>query len=231
MQKTFSFRLKAVAILALVLIISAVFSGVFVVKTSSKSKVFTVVIDAGHGGIDGGASGINTSVRESDINLLIAKQLKKLYENGGFKVVMIREEDVGLYGDESKGFKLRDLEKRVEIINDSKADFLVSVHLNTYSSPSRRGAQSFYKKGDKYGEILAKKIQGRINGLGVIPRLYDALSGDYYLLNESVIPSVIVECGFLSSPEDETLLISNEYREQIALAIYNGSLDALTCFN
>ncbi|MBR3805164.1 MAG: N-acetylmuramoyl-L-alanine amidase [Clostridia bacterium] len=231
MQKIFSFKIKLIAVISCVILCALAITGVFAVKTFNESKVLTVVIDAGHGGIDGGASGVNTGVRESDINLLIAKELKKHYENAGFNVVMVRESDVGLYGDESKGFKLRDLEKRVEIINGCGGDFLVSVHLNVYSSPSRRGAQAFYKKGDKHGEILAKKIQGRINGLGVVPRLYDALHGDYYLLNNSKIPSVIVECGFLSSPEDEKLLISSSYREQIASAIYSGSLDALVSFN
>ena len=190
-------KVKIIAVILAVLSIAVACTSYVIAKVSKTNKIITVVIDAGHGGIDGGASGVTTGVRESDINLLIAKSLKKLYENSGFSVVMIRSADEGLYGSTEPGFKKRDLEKRVEIINSSRADFLVSIHLNVYSSPSRRGAQAFYKKGDKLSEKLAKQIQARINGLGVVPRLYNALWGDYYLLNESKIPSVIVECGFL----------------------------------
>lgn len=204
----------------------AVFSAVLV-KTSKHTNKITVVIDAGHGGIDAGASGINTSVRESDINLLISKELKKLFSNSGINVIMTRTSDEGLYGTTDKGFKLRDLQERVRIINNSQADLLISIHLNTYTSPSRRGAQVFYKKGDDLSKEFAKKVQSRINGMRLSPRLYDALSGDYYILNESKIPSIIVECGFLSNPEDEKLLLSPEYRESISQAIFNGAIDRL----
>lgn len=204
----------------------AVFSAVLV-KTSKHTNKFTVIIDAGHGGIDGGASGVNTLVRESDINLLISKELKKLFENANVNVIMTRTQDEGLYGTTDKGFKLRDLQERVRIINNSQAHLVISIHLNTYTSPSRRGAQAFYKKGDEISKEFAKRVQARINGMRLSPRLYDALSGDYYILNESKVPSIIVECGFLSSPEDEKLLLSTEYRESIAQAIFNGSIDRL----
>ncbi len=204
----------------------AVFSAVLV-KTSKHTNKITVVIDAGHGGIDAGASGINTNARESDINLLISKELKKLFLNVGINVIMTRTSDEGLYGTTDSGFKLRDLQERVKIINNSQANLLISIHLNTYTSPSRRGAQVFYKKGDKISKVFAKRVQARINGMRLSPRLYDALSGDYYILNESKIPSIIVECGFLSNPEDEKLLLSPEYRDSIAQAIFNGSIDRL----
>lgn len=226
--KFFSF--KVVAVFIAVMLVASVFVGCKIIKTSRSIKVITVVIDAGHGGIDGGASGVVTGVRESDINLLIAKDLSKLYKMHGYNVIMTRTKDEGLYGTTEQGFKKRDLEERKRIINSSGADFLVSIHLNVYSSSSRRGAQAFYKKGDEQGERLAKRIQARINGLGVVPRLYDALSGDYYLLNESDIPSVIVECGFLSSPDDERLLLTENYRQKISEAIFGGSLDALVNF-
>ncbi|MBQ3235405.1 MAG: N-acetylmuramoyl-L-alanine amidase [Clostridia bacterium] len=212
--------------MAFVLLIGG-FASYFIVKASRSTRQFTVVIDAGHGGIDGGASGTVTGVKEADINLLISKKLKELFENSGFRVVMTREDSEGLYGTTDPGFKKRDLLERVKIINSAGADFLISIHLNVYSSQSRRGAQAFFKKGSEQGKKLAKRIQARINGLGVVPRLYDALSGDYYLLNESNIPSVIVECGFLSSPEDEKLLLTEEFRGEMANAIFGGSIDAM----
>lgn len=116
---------------------------------------------------------------------------------------MTRENGEGLYGSTDPGFKKRDLKKREEIINGSLADLCISIHLNVYTSPSRRGAQTFFTKGYKESENLAKIIQSRINGMSMSPRLYNALWGDYYLLNVSKIPTVIVECGFLSNPDDE----------------------------
>lgn len=218
-------RVIIVAVLSCFLILMVI--SAVLVKTAKHTNKLTVVIDAGHGGIDGGASGISTGVRESDINLLISKELKKLFEKAGVNVIMTRTNDDGLYGTTDKGFKLRDLNERVKIINNSNANLLISIHLNTYVSPVRRGAQVFYEKGDEESKIFAKRVQSRINGMRLSPRLYDALPGDYYLLNQTKIPSVIVECGFLSNPDDEKLLISQEYRESIALAIFNGSMDRL----
>ncbi len=197
-------------------------------NTSFSSRKFSVVIDAGHGGIDGGATGVKTGVRESDINLLIAKKLKSLFDESGFLVVLTRDGDYGLYGSTDPGFKKRDLSKREEIINGSHADLCVSIHLNVYSSPSRRGAQTFFNEKYLESKKLAGIIQARINGMSTSPRICDALSGDYYLLNTCKIPTVIVECGFLSSPDDEQLLISESYREQISQAIFRGCIDYLS---
>ena len=227
MQFIFNFQLKVLSVVLAVVFGLGIVMSVCFVKASKSSRVLTVVIDAGHGGIDGGASGVITGVKEAEINLLVAKSLKNLYETNGYQVVMTRCDSDGLYGTTEPGFKKRDLEKRIEIINSSNADFLISIHLNTYSSKSRRGAQAFFKKGNALSERLAKRIQGRINGLGVVPRTYDALGGDYYLLNESKMPSVIVECGFLSSPEDEKLLLSEDFRQKMAMAIFGGSIDAM----
>lgn len=218
---------KITIVVVLISFIVLAVSSAVLVKASKHTNNFTVVIDAGHGGIDGGASGINTGARESDINLLISKELKKLFEKANVKVIMTRNSDEGLYGTTDKGFKLRDLQERVKIVNNSRANLLISIHLNVYSSPRRRGAQVFYKKGEEKSKIFAKKVQSRINGMRLSPRIYDALSGDYYILNQVKIPAIIVECGFLSSPEDEKLLLTSEYRESIANAIFNGTIDKL----
>lgn len=215
---------KTLLFYVLVILFFSGITGFFITPTSSKSDKFTVVIDAGHGGIDGGATGVLTGVRESDVNLLIANNLQKLFLDKGFVVIMTRTEDVGLYGTTEPGFKKRDLTKRVEIINGSNADVAISIHLNVYSSSSRRGAQTFFSNDNVESENLAKQIQSRINGMSMMPRLSDALKGDYYLLNESKIPTAIVECGFLSNKDDEKLLLSEEYRNQISNAIFGGCL-------
>lgn len=224
--KTITYKTLIVFLLIVALI--CFLGGYFVKKTSLESKKFTVVIDAGHGGIDAGALGVTTSVRESDLNLLIAKNLKELFEKSGFIAIMTREGDNGLYGTTDPGFKKRDLKEREKIINNSLADLCVSIHLNVYSSQSRRGAQVFFNKDYLEDKKLATLVQGRINGLNLSPRLYDALHGDYYLLNTSKIPTIIVECGFLSSPEDEKLLLTDKYRHDISNAIFMGCVDYLS---
>ena len=219
--------LKSVALILIIFIFIVVSGGVIISKVANTSKALTVVIDAGHGGIDGGASGVNTNVRESDINLLIARKLNAIFLDNGFNTVMVRNDDNGLYGTTDPGFKMRDLTKRIEIINNSNAVLAISIHLNVYTESYRRGAQVFYCKNNQDGKRLANLIQNGINGMRLSPRISSALTGDYYLLNESKIPTVIVECGFLSNPDDEKLLLTEEYRNEISTAIFNGSVSFL----
>ena len=199
-----------------------------VINASVHSLVYTVVVDAGHGGIDGGAVGVKTKVQESDLNLEIAKKLKDKLKETGINVIMTRSSYGGLYGTTAKGFKRRDLEKRIKIINSSNADAMVSIHLNCYSSSSRRGATTFFCKGKTEGEKLAQSIQRHFNTLSGQPKDYSSLKGDYYLLNQSNCPSVICECGFLSSPEDEALLLTEEYQNEIADKILYGIIEYLS---
>ncbi len=191
-------------------------------RSVGKFNKITIVLDAGHGGIDGGSEGTITKVKESTLNLLIVKELETLFKNAGFNVLLTRDGDYGLYGDESAGFKLRDLKKRVEITNNSNAELFISIHVNKFSSPKRSGVQVFYKDGDNSSKILANEIQLEANLLCEQERMYDALRGDYYVLNEIVTSGVIVECGFLSNEKDETLLQTESYRKALANRIYNG---------
>ena len=189
---------------------------------ASPSDRFTVVIDAGHGGIDGGVSGITTGVKESELNLDIARKLKAKFDKSGAKTVMTRKTEAGLYGIYSKGFKRRDMQKRKQITLNAKADVFVSIHLNYYSSPSRRGAQVFYKIDGEKSKSLADIVQAELNGGKECERDYTALAGDYYVLNEADCAAILCECGFLSNAEDEKLLLTDEYRAEIAEKIFNG---------
>lgn len=182
---------------------------------------YSVVIDAGHGGIDSGATSKNGTI-ESEINLQIAKEIESVFVNKGYLCYLTRKDENGLYDDTSPGFKKRDLQKRVEIVKSVNADIFISVHLNIYSSPSRRGAQVFYKKGNENGKKLADSIQLELNLLKESKRMYDAITGDYFLLNSLDMPAVIVECGFLSNIEEEKLLTTKEYQKTLAKAIYSG---------
>lgn len=187
-----------------------------------KKENFKVVIDPGHGGVDPGVIGVNTGTKESELNLYLSKSLYQCFQAQGITAVMTRTADNGLYGTLSKGFKNRDLKRRVDICKEVNADIFISVHMNKYSDKSRRGAQVFYPAGNEESKALAKYIQDQLNGLAESTRECSPLAGDYYVLNNAVCPSVIVECGFLSNPEDENLLLNKDYRESLAHGIFYG---------
>lgn len=180
---------------------------------------FTVVIDAGHGGIDGGVVGLN-GIKESTLNLAYSKALGKIFENGGFNVVYTRKTDNGLYGLPTKGFKSRDMKARKKIIEEARPNLVISVHMNRFSSASRKGPQVFFQKGKDDGRELAESLQKVFNDFTGVTR--EALQGDYYMCREIECPSVIVECGFLSNAEDAANLLTDHYREEICSKIFNG---------
>ena len=204
-------------------------AGVLVVdKTSAKATLgnnesmdFSVVIDPGHGGIDPGSIGYKTKVKESDVNLAVAKKLETKLSSMGFRVVMTRKDENGLYGLSTTNYKKRDMQKRKDIIEEARPDIVVSVHMNSYVRHNLRGAQVFYDKNSPSGEALALSIQDQIaskleksdKGVAV---------GDYYMLKCAPSASVIAECGFLSNEEDEKLLIDPDYQEKIAECIFVG---------
>ena len=195
---------------------------------ASAPDKLTVVIDAGHGGVDGGVTGVTSGVKEADLNLEMAKELETLFKSAGVNVVLTRTTSAGLYGAFSSGFKLRDLESRVKIAKDSGADVFISVHMNKYSDGTRRGAQVFYKIDHDGSKALADEIQKSLNAMDGAARECDILAGDYYILNKSECPAVICECGFLSSAEDEKLLLDEEYRKRLAYSIFSGTIDYLS---
>ena len=205
--------------------------GIAVTVAKSPKTRATVVLDAGHGGIDGGVTGAVSGVKESELNLKIVKELKRVLESRGVKVVLTRSSDAGLYGNATRGFKRRDMLARKRIINGCNASAFVSVHINYYSSPTRRGAQAFFRADDARSETLAAAVQSRLNTLSGQPARLSALVGDYYVLNESEPPSALVECGFLSNAADEKLLLTEEYRKEIAAAIADGVLEYLFALN
>lgn len=216
---------RAIAAIICIIIcglVAGAWAGAYAGQTDS-ANMPTVVIDAGHGGIDAGVYGVNTGIKESDINLAIAAELKGMFVNAGFECVMTRTTSAGLYGNTSKGFKMRDMEKRRQIIEDCGADMVISIHQNTCPLPSRRGGHAFFDKDSAEGRALADCIQKHLN------ELYggednETLAGDYYMLRCTNAPSVIVECGFLSNAEDERLLSDPAFRRQTAYAIFKGAI-------
>lgn len=213
-KKAFLAIIAALFMSATVLIIPTVKVG------ANENKV--IVIDAGHGGIDGGATGVNTKTPESVLNLDVSMRLKKLFLDNGYTVFLTRETDDGLYGDETDGFKKRDLKARVEFAKKHCADIFISVHMNKYLKKTRRGAQVFYKAGSEKSETLAACVQEKLNAMKRAARSCSPLKGDYYLLNMLDCAAIIAECGFLSSPEDEKLLLDETYRQELADAVFDG---------
>jgi N-acetylmuramoyl-L-alanine amidase len=194
-----------------------------------------VVLDAGHGGIDGGVVGRETGVKESDVNLAVTMQLKTVLENAGFDVTLTRKTESGLYGAATKGFKKRDMQKRKEIIEEAKPVAMISIHQNFYPTRTSRGGQVFYRDDVEKGEngsnslALAECIQSRLNLLYAAEGAKErkAATGDYYMLKCTSYTSVIVECGFLSNAADEKLLLSETHRQKLAEAIYAGFAEYL----
>lgn len=222
---------KKSAFIAVCLIVSAgitlgICCGVLATGTSYASSATekTVVIDAGHGGIDAGVLGVATGAKESDVNLAIAKKLKGYFADAGFNAVLTRGDNGGLYGLPTKGFKLRDMKKRKQIIEDCKADMVISVHQNSCPIPSRRGGTVFFDKSSDSGKALAGLIQNELNAIDESVKKNTALAGDYYMLKCTANPSVIVECGFMTNEDDDKLLSTDGYRDKIAYAIFKGAV-------
>lgn len=181
-----------------------------------------VVIDPGHGGFDPGKVGVN-DVLEKDINLSISKKLKEKLEAEGIEVLMTRSEDCGLYSSTDSNKKRTDMQKRVEIINTSNAAIAVSIHQNSFSQESSKGAQVFYHESSEKGKVLGETLQEVIKSEIADGNHRVAKSNDsYYMLRKTQCPLVIVECGFLSNYEEAKLLTEDEYQDKMATAILDG---------
>ena len=184
-----------------------------------------IVIDAGHGGFDPGKVGTQGTL-EKDINLKIALKLKEVLEAEHYQVIMTRTTDCGLYNGNDSNKKRTDLYNRVKIVNESDAIMAISIHQNSFSQASSKGAQVFYHSNSSEGEKLATIIQETIKTqIGDGNHRVAKENDSYYLLKKTNCPFVIVECGFLSNTEEESLLLTEEYQQKIADAIGKGIME------
>ena len=182
-----------------------------------------VAIDVGHGGFDPGKVGVTGSL-EKDINLSIAKKLKRRLEKIGITVVLTREKDEDL-SLEGEGKKMSDMRERVRKINESKAILSISIHQNSFTQESVKGYQVFYYEGSEQAKQLAEYIQEHIHTVVKDDNHRMAKSNnDYYVLKQVECPIVIVECGFLSNYEEEALLLEEDYQEKLAKGMEKGIL-------
>ncbi len=188
-------------------------------KVIAGSKV--IVIDSGHGGDDPGKIGVNQA-KEKDVNLKIAEKVKKRLKKEGWKVVMTREKDIML-GDASKGNrKIHDMKARVELINKTLPAMAVSIHQNSYEDAAVHGAQVFYYSHSEEGKRMAETMQKSLLMADEANTRQAKANDTYYLLRRTEVPTIIVECGFLSNPEEAKKLTDVSYQKMLAEAITSG---------
>lgn len=195
----------------------------FFQSKSPDTPIPTIVIDAGHGGPDPGK--VSTSgTLEKDINLKIAFFLKEMLEAQNINIIMTRSEDKDL-ATETTHRKLSDIKERVKLMENSNAKIVISIHQNSYPDADVYGAQCFYPTESEAGKELASIIQQQIITSTNQTKIREIKpNNDYYLLKHSSIPIVIVECGFLTNPTEEHLLLTEDYQRQMAWAIHLGIL-------
>ncbi|MDZ5254981.1 N-acetylmuramoyl-L-alanine amidase CwlD [Clostridium sp. LIBA-8841] len=215
---------KIIKILSMMMISFLAFN-MILVKVNAEECRKVILIDPGHGGIDGGGKSAS-GILEKDINLSISLKTKAILESKGYKVVMTRSEDVGLY---SEGKKVRekkqeDLANRVKMKKESSCDVFISIHQNMFPQKSCKGAQVWSANNEasqKLGQIIQQKFREEVDSSNkrapkVAKKEYKILSDDHEC------SSVILECGFLSNPEESVLLSKEEYQTKIANAISNS---------
>ncbi|MBO5022838.1 MAG: N-acetylmuramoyl-L-alanine amidase [Clostridia bacterium] len=180
----------------------------------------TVIIDAGHGGRDGGAS-TEDGVLEKDLNLSVAKKLQSLLLLTDMNVVMTRETDIMLAEESSSHKKLDDLNSRLDMADDFEKCIFVSIHMNKFPVEKYSGLQVYYSKNDAQSRVLADIIQNKTSALlqSGNARITKAADSSIYILHHIEVPAVLVECGFLSNKTEAALLMDEEYQGKLAAII------------
>ncbi len=230
-------KVKTVLVTSLILIFSVLATGVFFVwqkeaavsASLSEKTVYTVVIDAGHGGIDGGTQSAD-GVLEKDINLNIALMLRDILDSFGIKTVMTRETDKSIHNDGVKGIrnqKISDINNRLEIIETTQDALFVSIHQNFFTQEKYSGAQVFYSPNNTESQNLANSVRSSIilNHQKGNTREIKKSGKDIYLLNNATVPAIMLECGFLSNKSEAKLLATEDYQRQIAFFTALGIID------
>lgn len=183
-----------------------------------------ILVDPGHGGYDGGARCRDSGVWEKEINLAVARAVEDSLTRRGARVVMTRTDDNDLCEASRPAHltkKRQDMQNRVALAVAHGADVVLSIHMNEYRARSESGPQVFYRAGCDGGRLLAGCIQAAMIGELQPKKERAAMAGDYFILQLDV-PSVLVECGFVSNPDEERLLLDNGYQQRIGEAVATG---------
>lgn len=219
MLKFFKTKICFVVIVICFVLLSCVYSGIVARQTSLLNGI-TIILDAGHGGRDGGSVGKGGTI-EKEINLKYTLALKQKLVKAGYKVELTRKTDDGLYSNSAKNKKLSDMKARFEIIKRTNPNLVVSIHMNSFSNSSAHGAMTYYRADDEPSKTIANYIQKSLNTYCDAPNT-QAKVGDYYILNCSYYTSVLVECGFLSNPDEEQKLNSATHQDKIVNSIFSA---------
>ncbi len=227
----FFIRKRTLFLLSFIFVLLVLTAGVSVRNTKgfeavTTQKTLTIIVDAGHGEPDGGAVSPR-GVLEKDLNVKVAGFLKANLEAQGYRVLLTREGDRGIYDETAATIKAKknsDMRNRLKIMNDSGADLFVSIHMNQFGDAKYSGPQVFYTKNLPEAKELATHLQtAMISELTPVSKREIKPAGkEIYLLSHAKIPAVLVECGFLSNEKEEALLIEESYQKKIAQAISGG---------
>lgn len=189
-----------------------------VTRISGKSEESYIIIDPGHGGMDPGCN--IGDIKESDVVLEISYKTKEVLEAFGYNVILTRETKESLC--EGKFIKKEDMEKRINTANSYNTNFVISIHLNEFGLSEYRGGQVFYDDNNPNSKLLAKSIQDSFKMyLGNTDRVIMQKERNY-LLRRLTVPACIIECGFISNPEELKLLLDDKYQYKLAMAILYG---------
>ncbi len=180
------------------------------------------ISSAPHGAPDGGAVGISGTL-EKDINLAITKITGEVLEGRGYTVIYTRSDDNGIYdknSDTIREMKVSDMHARREIMEKSRADLFISIHMNSFESATPKGLHIFYSAQHENIKPLAQSLQTKISAITNAPaHTVKTISNDLFLMKNPPLPCILAECGFLSNPEEEKLLNDSNYQAKIGWAI------------
>ena len=185
---------------------------------------WTILVDPGHGGYDGGARCRDSRVWEKALNLAVALQVKEALIQRGAAVVMTRTTDTDLCTENRPANltkKRQDMQKRIAVAQENQADMVLSIHMNEYRDRRESGPQVFFRSGCDAGRLLAGCVQEQLIAHLQPGKERSAMAGDYFILRLDV-PSVLVECGFISNAAEEQLLLSDAYQLRLAEAVTEG---------
>ena len=220
------FMRKKIVAVCIFLLLGLAFGSFIVIRphagTFVKDGSVTVIVDAGHGLPDGGAVGIGGTI-EQEINLKIAKKVREVLVAKGINVIMTRETDSGLSAAKNasiREMKIEDMKKRMKIMKKSKADLFISIHMNSFGNSTAKGLRIFYSHNFEDIKPLAENIQVRMSDVtGANMSIVKTADTRLYLMKNPPLPCILVECGFLSNPEEEKNLANSEYQSRLAWAV------------
>lgn len=214
-------------VFSLFMALIGIVTGTFIMISSyadnyQRGDTLSVIVDAGHGLPDGGAVGVSGSI-EQEINLDIALKLQEVLEAKGVRVIMTRADENGLWDDEDDSIrqkKVSDMNNRLDIMKKSHANLFISIHMNSFPNHAASGLRIFYAPNHTEIKPLAENIQVRMGDItGASINIVKSADKSLFLMKNPPIPAILVECGFLSNPNEEKKLQEEEYQARLAWAI------------